>query len=153
MQQRRVRLGDVLDDYCPRERRITNHAVVAMIEDDVKQTRCTTCDAEHEYKHAKVPSPRRKKPVAAAPLGSPEPTESPILVVAEEVIEDTVEDTVEDTPLLPTESVEAAKEPDAVDVEEPVTVPADDEWPVHRPLIRATLPRPEGQAPERKPTD
>ncbi len=49
MQQRRVRLGDVLDDYCPRERRITNHAVVAMIDDQVKQTRCATCDAEHEY--------------------------------------------------------------------------------------------------------
>ena len=41
MQQRRLRLGDILDDYCPRERRITNHAVVAMIEDEVKQTRCT----------------------------------------------------------------------------------------------------------------
>src|SRR5512138_13197 len=61
MQQRRVRLGDILDDYCPRERRITNHAVVAMIEDEVKQTRCTTCDAEHEYKQAKVPVTRRKK--------------------------------------------------------------------------------------------
>ena len=52
MQQRRLRLGDILDDYCPRERRITNHVVVAMIEDEVKQTRCTTCDAEHEYKQA-----------------------------------------------------------------------------------------------------
>src|SRR6187397_1212504 len=62
MQQRRVRLGDILDDYCPRERRITNHAVVAMIEDEVKQTRCTTCDAEHEYKQAKVPASRRRKP-------------------------------------------------------------------------------------------
>ena len=61
MQQRRLRLGDILDDYCPRERRITNHAVVAMIEDEVKQTRCTTCDADHEYKQAKVPPPRRKK--------------------------------------------------------------------------------------------
>ena len=65
MQQRRVRLGDILDDYCPRERRITNHAVVAMIEDEVKQTRCTTCDADHEYKQAKVPAPRRKKPEAS----------------------------------------------------------------------------------------
>ena len=62
MQQRRLRLGDILDDYCPRERRITNHAVVAMIEDEVKQTRCTTCDADHEYKQAKAPAPRRKKP-------------------------------------------------------------------------------------------
>src|ERR687883_418232 len=60
MQQRQPRLGDILDDYCPRERRVTNHAVVAMIGTDVKQTRCTTCDAEHEYKHAKVPRQRRK---------------------------------------------------------------------------------------------
>ena len=62
MQQRRVRLGDILDDYCPRERRITNHAVVAMIEEAVRLTRCTTCDAEHDYKEAKVPVQRRRKP-------------------------------------------------------------------------------------------
>src|SRR5262247_3095647 len=60
MQQRQLRLGDILDDYCPRERRVTNHAVVAMIDGDVKQTRCTTCDAEHEYKHARIPRQRRK---------------------------------------------------------------------------------------------
>jgi hypothetical protein len=149
MQQRRVRLGDVLDDYCPRERRITNHAVVAMIDDDVKQTRCTTCDTEHEYKHAKVPAPRRKKPVAAIGATSVDPTESPILVNAEEA----VEDMIEDAPAIPPETMEATKEPEAGDVEEPVPAGSEDEWPVHRPLIRATLPRPEGQAPERKPTD
>ncbi len=66
MQQRQLRLGDILDDYCPRERRVTNHAVVAMVGDDVKQTRCTTCDAEHEYKHAKVPRQRRKADTPAA---------------------------------------------------------------------------------------
>src|SRR5688572_30394700 len=65
MEQRRLRLGDILDDYCPRERRLTNHAVVAMIEEDVKQTRCTTCDAEHVYKGGKVPR-RRKKDTPAA---------------------------------------------------------------------------------------
>ena len=47
MQQRRLRLGDILDDYCPRERRITSHAVVAMVEDEVKQTRCTACHAAY----------------------------------------------------------------------------------------------------------
>src|SRR5688572_32943290 len=62
MQQRRLRLGDILDDYCPRERRITNHVVLAMIDDDVKQTRCTTCDADHEYKQGKAPAARRRKP-------------------------------------------------------------------------------------------
>src|ERR1044072_2832463 len=66
MQQRQLRLGDILDDYCPRERRVTNHAVVAMLGNDVKQTRCTTCDAEHEYKHAKVPRQRRKNETPAA---------------------------------------------------------------------------------------
>src|SRR5215218_5569103 len=66
MEQRRLRLGDILDDYCPRERRVTNHAVVAMIDADVKQTRCTTCDTEHEYKHAKVPRQRRKAETPAA---------------------------------------------------------------------------------------
>ena len=66
MQQRQLRLGDILDDYCPRERRVTNHAVVAMVGDDVKQTRCTTCDAEHEYKQAKVPRQRRKSDAPAA---------------------------------------------------------------------------------------
>src|SRR5215469_13780314 len=66
MQQRRPRLGDILDDYCPRERRVTNHAVVAMIGDDVKQTRCTTCDAEHDYKQARVPRQRKKGDEPAA---------------------------------------------------------------------------------------
>src|SRR6266487_4934076 len=66
MKQRQLRLGDILDDYCPRERRVTNHAVVAMVEATVKQTRCTTCDAEHEYKHAKVPRQRRKADTPAA---------------------------------------------------------------------------------------
>src|SRR5687768_6599846 len=65
MEQRRLRLGDILDDYCPRERRVTNHAVVAMIEEDVKQTRCTTCDAEHVYKGGRVPKRRKKETPAA----------------------------------------------------------------------------------------
>ena len=60
MQDRRYRPGDVLDDYCPRERRITDHAIVAMIDDEIRRTRCGVCDAEHEYKEARIPSPRRK---------------------------------------------------------------------------------------------
>ena len=64
--QRQLRLGDILDDYCPRERRLTNHAVVALVGPDVKQVRCTTCDAEHAYKHAKVPRQRKKDEAPAA---------------------------------------------------------------------------------------
>jgi translation initiation factor IF-2 len=161
MQQRRLRLGDIVDDYCPRERRITNHAVVAMIEDAVKQTRCTTCDADHEYKEAKVPAQRRRKDAATSPGGEPVTTaprkraavEAPSVVetaAASEGESDTFEiDTPSAVPPVET----AAHEPfdtsdtDEADTEHDVR---DDDGPVHRPLIRATLPRPEGQAPERK---
>ena len=50
MEQRPLRLGDIVDDYCPRERRITNHAIVALVGEAIRQTRCTTCDADHVYK-------------------------------------------------------------------------------------------------------
>ena len=66
MEQRRLRLGDILDDYCPRERRVTNHVVVAIIEDEIKQTRCSTCDAEHPYKGGKAPR-RRKAEIVSVP--------------------------------------------------------------------------------------
>ena len=39
MQQRQPRLGDILDDYCPRERRLTNHAVVASVVDGLTLNR------------------------------------------------------------------------------------------------------------------
>ena len=138
-QQRRLRLGDILDDYCPRERRITNHVIVAMIDDEVKQTRCTTCDADHDYKQARIPPPRRKRetPVEASP-------EEPTFVEA--LAEEEAEAPVEAAPLLeqPVEQPESVAEPEArLDDRE-------DEGPVHRRLIRATLPRPEGQPPERK---
>ena len=160
MQQRRVRLGDILDDYCPRERRVTNHAVVAMVEDDVKQTRCTTCDAEHEYKQAKVPTTRRRKPAAALAdrvdqakprvlASEPEPEPEPIDLDVTEPAE--AAEPVAAQP-SPSPTIEAEPETPA-DVDEPVDAGPEDEWPVHRPLIRATLPRPEGQVPERKAPD
>ena len=65
MQQRQYRPGDSLDDYCPRERRITNHAIVAMVEDQIHTTRCAVCESEHDFKNAKVPAQRRKSSTAA----------------------------------------------------------------------------------------
>jgi hypothetical protein len=163
MQQRQLRLGDILDDYCPRERRLTNHAVVAMVGEDVKQTRCTTCDAEHEYKHAKVPRQRRKSDTPAAlfahvAAGGPkrvphdlDPSEN------SESAPDTVLDTEEAVLAAPHEPVsdEAPQAPVVVETpaeEEDVETGNDvEEGPVHRPLIRATLPRPEGQPPATRP--
>jgi hypothetical protein len=60
MQERRLRLGEVLDDYCPREKRLSNHVIVALVGDEVRTTRCSTCDFEHVYKEGKVPARRKK---------------------------------------------------------------------------------------------
>jgi hypothetical protein len=161
MEQRRLRLGDILDDYCPRERRLTNHAVVAMIEEDVKQTRCTTCDAEHAYKGGKLPRRRKKettsslyKEVLAGHLAQEGPGSVPVL-------EPEVLDVPEPVAAAPAPEepapVAAAPQPEAVDrtaheeheaeSEQPQQV---EEGPVHRPLIRAQLPRIEGQKEERR---
>ncbi|HEY6358804.1 MAG TPA: hypothetical protein VIX35_11200, partial [Vicinamibacterales bacterium] len=37
-----------------------NHVVVALVGETIKQTRCSTCDAEHVYKGARVPSRKKK---------------------------------------------------------------------------------------------
>jgi hypothetical protein len=159
MQQRRPRLGDILDDYCPRERRITNHAVVAMIEDTVKQTRCTTCDADHEYREGKLPSPRRRKPGTAD--GVLVPRSQPVLASTAGADIDPGDDSApapilhdDEEPVMLSAAAEEHVEADGdADVEEEPEAVDRDEWPVHRPLIRATLPRPEGQVPERKAPD
>lgn len=161
MEQRRLRLGDILDDYCPRERRLTNHAVVAMIEEDVKQTRCTTCDAEHVYKGGKAP--RRKKGDTTGALykevlagitdNDRDAPPSPVAVAASPAAADLDEPEVQET----VESEEMADMDDpqdeALDDDSQIHMLPPDDGPVHRPLIRAQLPRPEGlkierQAPE-----
>jgi len=60
MESRRVRLGDVIDDYCPKCRLIMNHGVVGMVGDEVKKVRCNTCMSEHQFRHGQLPASRRK---------------------------------------------------------------------------------------------
>ena len=182
MQDRRYRPGDVLDDYCPRERRITDHAIVAMIDDEIRRTRCGVCDAEHEYKEGKVPSPRRKThppalfnqvldgingPVPKPPPATAEPFESTASASAAGLVQSTApagavieDDPIESSnPVEPVESVSSREEageprPDSAvaaaggegDSSEPAEPePADGGF--RRSLIRATFPRPDGQAP------
>ena len=179
MQQRQLRLGDILDDYCPRERRVTNHAVVAMLGSDVKQTRCTTCDAEHEYKHAKVPRQRRKSETPAAlysqvlanapkrvahgelPVGANgsngiHPAEDAAADMTEDVIVEPsggVADVLDEPPQLATQEGVRADSPEdgPEDTELEDNRGNEEEGPVHRPLIRASLPRHEGQPPPTRP--
>ena len=152
MEQRPLRLGDIVDDYCPRERRITNHAIVALVGEDIRQTRCGTCDTEHVFKGGQLPkrTTLRKKdgdaagqlvsarpavesalgppvPMAAASPGPPSSPPGPASPVADDLAADPAGHAV-------------ASGDDHVDG-----------WLAHRPLIRATLPRTEGDVPTPRP--
>jgi hypothetical protein len=145
---------------------VTNHAIVAMIGDDVKQTRCTTCDSEHAYKGGREPR-RRKKDApatlyrevlagmqesdvpAAAAAAAAEDAASPALVPAVAVppsIPEPTEVVAETSPIAEQPALADAEHADSGDDVQPV-----EEGPVHRRLIRATLPRPDGAAKETRP--
>ena len=153
MQQRQLRLGDILDDYCPRERRLTNHVVVAMIGNDVKQTRCTTCEAEHEYKQARLPRLRRKADAPALAPGGPPKRHDP---AAGRPGEEPAPEAALDMGVAAVPIADALDQPLAAQPAESGGPDADeeardDEGPVHRPLIRASLPRLEGAPPPARP--
>ena len=158
MEQRPLRLGDIVDDYCPRERRITNHAVVVMAGEEINQTRCTACEAEHPYKHAKAPLKKKKdangalydevlsgvlKPKHSSQEASPEPASTPVELAAQPPMD------LQDAPVAVAAPVVAAAviAPPVIEaIAEPEPEPVAASW-GHRPLIRAQLPRVEGQAP------
>ncbi|MGH9405136.1 MAG: hypothetical protein ACRD3D_04770 [Terriglobia bacterium] len=50
MSQPGKRLGDLIDDYCPRCRLLLNHAVASMIGENVAKVICQTCFTEHPYR-------------------------------------------------------------------------------------------------------
>jgi hypothetical protein len=63
MSENQKRLGDLIDDYCPRCRLLLNHAIASMVEVEVAKVICQTCYTEHPYRHGeggkkKPPNPR-----------------------------------------------------------------------------------------------
>jgi hypothetical protein len=61
MPDRAPRLGDVIDDYCPRCRLLLNHDVTSLFGAEVAKVTCRTCHNTHDYRHAQVPTRRRSK--------------------------------------------------------------------------------------------
>jgi hypothetical protein len=164
MEQRPLRLGDIVDDYCPRERRLTNHAVVAIVDQTIRQTRCTTCDAEHVYKDGRVPRRRRREDADAGgglsggQLVMPRPLSDDADIAANPEETGAGVDTPEpvaaiaEAPLLGASAAEDAV-PTPVEAEAASSgADSRDSWPAHRQLIRATLPRPiDGEAAPARP--
>jgi hypothetical protein len=53
-----ARLGDDIDDFCVKCKRIMNHAVVSLVNDEPAKVRCKTCYSDHDYRHEQPPPPK-----------------------------------------------------------------------------------------------
>jgi hypothetical protein len=81
-----TRLGDIIDDFCIKCKRIMNHAVVSILDSKPAKVRCRTCYNDHDYRFEQAPPPKvdpRKlallaEKAAAAAAAQPRPEAEPI---------------------------------------------------------------------------
>jgi hypothetical protein len=55
---RAARLGDDIDDFCVKCKRVMNHAVVSILNDEPAKVRCRTCHSDHDFRHEQPPPPK-----------------------------------------------------------------------------------------------
>ena len=90
---RDVRLGDDIDDFCVRCKRVMNHAVVSVMNGGPAKVRCRTCHSDHDFRNEQPPPPKVDARKAALfnevlkkvdPEGTPAPEEDGIVPEPEE---------------------------------------------------------------------
>ena len=92
-----LRLGDEIDDYCVKCRRLTNHAIVSMVDAKAAKVRCRSCYADHDFRNELAPPSKKELAkqkelfnavlagIAPAEAALPEPVEAPQVEVEPEV--------------------------------------------------------------------
>ncbi len=55
-----LRLGDVIDDHCIKCRRVTNHAIVSLVDGKAAKVRCRTCYHDHDYRNEQAPPTKKE---------------------------------------------------------------------------------------------
>jgi len=58
MMMRDIRLGDDIDDFCVRCKRVMNHNVVSVLNGQAAKVRCRTCHSDHDFRHEQAPPPK-----------------------------------------------------------------------------------------------
>ncbi len=133
---REPRLGDIIDDYCVKCKRIMNHAVVSLLNGEPAKVRCRTCHNDHDYRHEQPPPPKvdtRKQALFNEVLAKVAPG-SPIGAAAPEpFLEDPAEILPEEEPVE-----EAAAEDDSAEEALPAEAPSPRET---RPKAKVKMPK------------
>jgi hypothetical protein len=117
---REPRLGDIIDDYCVKCKRIMNHSVVSILNEQPAKVRCRTCHSDHDYRHEQAPPPKvdlRKQALFQEVLEKVDPAADPVV---DEDEEETVEEAMEaeeiveaEEPVEPVKPVKPVKAPPA----------------------------------------
>src|ERR1041384_5273532 len=55
---REIRLGDDIDDFCVRCKRVMNHNVVSVLNGKPAKVRCRTCHSDHDFRNEQPPPPK-----------------------------------------------------------------------------------------------
>jgi hypothetical protein len=59
------RLGDDIDDFCIKCKRLTNHSIVSLVDERAAKVRCRTCYHDHDFrKEEPLPSKKDLKKAA-----------------------------------------------------------------------------------------
>jgi hypothetical protein len=80
---RDIRLGDDIDDFCVRCKRVMNHNVVSVLNGQAAKVRCRTCHSDHDFRHEQAPPPKvdaRKAALFNEVLKKVAPGETPVVV-------------------------------------------------------------------------
>ena len=119
------RLGDDIDDFCVRCKRVMNHAVVSVVNNEPAKVRCRTCHSDHDFRHEQPPPPKvdpRKAALFTEVLKKVDPS---AVVAGDEIDPELAVEAVE-LDIEADSDAEAIAEPDAepVDAAEPVEAEA-----------------------------
>lgn len=60
-----LRLGDDVDDYCVKCKRVTNHSILSMVDREPAKVRCRTCYAEQQFRNCVIPPSKKELKKAA----------------------------------------------------------------------------------------
>jgi hypothetical protein len=111
-----LRLGDVIDDYCIKCRRLTNHAIVSLLDGQVAKVRCRSCYHDHNYLHEIAPPSKKdlkKAELFNAVLSQVDPSVAPAgegtVEVEEEPVPEPEATPVETAPTVARKSAGAKK--------------------------------------------
>src|SRR5207342_3679519 len=83
MMMRDIRLGDDIDDFCVRCKRVMNHNVVSVLNGQAAKVRCRTCHSDHDFRNEQPPPPKidaRKAALFNEVLKKVAPGEAPVVV-------------------------------------------------------------------------